>query len=373
MNVAADARAPAIPETADGLTPAWVSQALAAGGRPGVRVVAVDRRRIGEGVGILAELHRLQLTYAPEAAAGPSSLVAKLRSPSPEVRELCGAYGMYEREVRFYQEVAGAIELRTPEPYFSAFDPASGDFVILMEDLAPAASPDQVAGISLADLTAAIDGVATLHARWWGHPRLAELRAIMPSVVEPPYAPHGAENYRASLPAALEALRARDHHDLARIAEKVANALEAMLAAIGAEPLTLGHGDFRVDNLMFRPTPGGRELTVVDWQIVMQVRGPYDVGYLMGGAAPVELRRANETALLRRYHGALIRQGVAGYSFEACELDYRRAVLFSLVNWVEGAPVLDRSNPRAVALFDCWADRLAAAADDLNLEAIVSG
>ena len=67
-----------------------------------------------------------------------------------------------------------------------SFDATSGDFVILMQDLAPAASPDQVAGVSLAELTTAIDGIATLHARWWDHPRLAELRPIMPSLAEPP-------------------------------------------------------------------------------------------------------------------------------------------------------------------------------------------
>ncbi|MGH6955862.1 MAG: phosphotransferase [Caulobacteraceae bacterium] len=361
---------PAIPSAPEAMTADWLTAALVAGGRPAVRVAAAQRERIGEGVGVLAELYRLRLTYAQGGAAGPASLIAKLRSSNPEVRELCAAYGLYEREVRFYKEIAGAIELRTPEPYFSAFDAVSGDFVILMEDLAPAASPDQVAGASLADLTAAVDGVAALHARWWGHPRLTELRAIMPSVAEPPYA-RGAENYRACLPAALEALRARGHDALARIAGKIDGAIEQMLAAIAAEPLTLAHGDFRVDNLMFRKTPAGPELTVVDWQVVMQARGPFDLGYLMGGAAPTDLRRAHEAALLRRYHDTLIRQGVTGYSFDDCLLDYRRAVLFSLVYWVEGVAMVDHGNARAVALFECWADRLAAAAADLDLEALI--
>ena len=60
----------------------------------------------------------------------------------------------------FYRDVAPTIELRTPNHYFSAFDPASGDCVILMQDVAPAESPDRVAGIPLAMLIEAIDGVA---------------------------------------------------------------------------------------------------------------------------------------------------------------------------------------------------------------------
>jgi len=171
----------------------------------------------------------------------------------------------------------------------------------------------------------------------------------------------------------LQELKARGHHNLARVAEKVGGAIEDLLRAIAVEPLTLNHGDFRVDNLMFRQTPTGLELTVVDWQIVIQARGPFDVGYLMGGAVPTDLRRAHEASLLRRYHDRLVRLGVEGYDFDACMLDYRRAVLFGLTYWVEGCALTDKSNMRAVALFECWASRLAAAVDDLRLEALVGG
>jgi hypothetical protein len=97
------------------------------------------------------------------------------------------------------------------------------------------------------------------------------------------------------------------------------------------------------------------------------------VGYLMGGAVPTALRRAHEGRLLRRYHETLTGLGVTGYGFEACWLDYRRATLFSLAYWVEGYPLADKDNPRAVALFETWADRLAAAAQDLDLAALVAG
>jgi hypothetical protein len=55
--------APAIPRTPEGLTADWVGRALAAGGRPGCRITGVEMERIGEGVGILAELYRLRLTH----------------------------------------------------------------------------------------------------------------------------------------------------------------------------------------------------------------------------------------------------------------------------------------------------------------------
>ena len=366
----ARAAAPAIPKTKDDLSAGWVAQALAAGGRPGCKINAVQMRRIGEGVGMLTELYRLDLTHARGGASGPASVIAKLHSSQPQARELCAAYGFYEREMRFYQDIAATIELRTPAHYFSAFDAVSGDCVILLEDLAPAKSPDQVAGIPLAMLTCAIDGAAALHARWWDDPRLDELRGSMPSFADPPYV-NSIDIYRACLPAGLARLKALGQHDLARVAEKLGLAIERLIRDASSGPLTLNHGDFRADNLMFRQTSGGLELTVVDWQIVMQSRGPFDVGYLMGLAVPVELRRAEQGALLRRYHDKLIQSGVKSYSFEDCLLDYRRAVLIGLSYWAQSFPTIDLQNARAVALSDGWAERLSAAISDLGLEALL--
>jgi len=66
-----------------------------------------------------------------------------------------------------------------------------------------------------------------------------------------------------------------------------------------------------------------------------------------------------------------MRLGVTGYSFDDCMIDYRRAVLVSLVYWVEGYPLFDPNDARSLALFQGWADRLAAAADDLSLESLL--
>jgi aminoglycoside/choline kinase family phosphotransferase len=156
-----------------------------------------------------------------------------------------------------------------------------------------------------------------------------------------------------------------------RIATKFGVAIDRLMVDLAAAPRTLCHGDFRTDNLMFRLTPAGPKLTAIDWQIVMQARGPYDVGYLMSGAVDIEMRRANEDRLLRRYHDGLVSRGVTGYDFETCREDYRRAILVGLNYWVQGFAVSDQSIPRAVALFDSWAERLDAAVKDLGLEALV--
>ena len=360
---------PGIPATPAGFTPDWVT-AVIARQAPGTRVASVSATRIGEGVGILAELYRLDLTYAPGGPTGPDSVIAKLHASSPEVRQICATYRFYEREVHFYREIAPTLQMGVAATHHAAFDPASGDAVIVMANLAPAESPDQVAGIPLEKLTAAIDAAAALHARWWQSPDLARIRGVVPASNEPPYA-SVPEIYRAYLPAALAGLEGRGLPDLARAATKLADGLDGLMHAFAAEPLTLCHGDFRVDNFMFTEGPADLDLTIIDWQIMMQARGPYDIGYLMGGAVQTELRRSAEDSLLRRYHDRLIAGGVTGYSFEDCRLDYRRAIAIGLNYWVQGVAVADPNNARAMALFDSWASRLDAAFRDLGVEALI--
>ena len=76
--------------------------------------------------------------------------------------------------------------------------------------------------------------------------------------------------------------------------------------------MTICHGDFRVDNLMFDDRAGRRRpVAVLDWQI--SYRGPAisDVAYFLCQSLTVEERRAHETALVR---GLVRRAGVTARS-----------------------------------------------------------
>ncbi|MDH3599878.1 MAG: ecdysteroid 22-kinase family protein [Candidatus Tectomicrobia bacterium] len=42
---------------------------------------------------------------------------------------------LYEREVRFYEQLVPQMELRTPNCYYSAIDLETGHSVLLLEDL----------------------------------------------------------------------------------------------------------------------------------------------------------------------------------------------------------------------------------------------
>ena len=53
----------------------------------------------------MSECYRVELTYA-DGDAGPSSVVLKVAATDPVSRQTGLALGLYEREVRFYTDIA---------------------------------------------------------------------------------------------------------------------------------------------------------------------------------------------------------------------------------------------------------------------------
>ena len=133
-----------IPSDASGLTAVWLSDVLAvAPGGPFGPVEQVERQRIGEGVGVMSEIYRLAIRYAPDGRPGPATLVAKVPAGTAEARGLANNYGFYEKEVAFYRDIAPTVSIATPRCFGAAFDTDSKLFVLLMEDMA-AVTPGDV-------------------------------------------------------------------------------------------------------------------------------------------------------------------------------------------------------------------------------------
>ncbi|HLB23413.1 MAG TPA: hypothetical protein VJP07_04915, partial [Dehalococcoidia bacterium] len=129
-----------IPTSPQELTPEWLTHALRQTGTiTGAKVHSFDMKTgIQEGTGFMGELARIRPKYDRPEDGAPQSLIAKMPATAPENREVPEFFRFYEREVRFYEQIAETVELRTPRCYYSAFEPASGDYVLLLEDLAPA-------------------------------------------------------------------------------------------------------------------------------------------------------------------------------------------------------------------------------------------
>lgn len=352
-----------IPTSFEAMTPEWLTTALRQGGAIGdATVTSVTFEPVGQGVGILCQLARLTLTYDGAAEGSPRTLIAKIPTTDPQTRGMVSIFRFYEREVRFYQELAAELTLGTARCYFGDFDAGSGGFILLLEDLAATRLGDQLAGASIEDARTTIGELAKLHAAWWNSPRLASL-TWMP-VANDPINKAGVMLFPQAWQIFLQRFGDGLPGELRTTGEKLCGEVGGILDQFVDAPITLCHGDVRLDNLFFAVRTGDPPLKVIDWQIGIRGVGAYDAGYFMSQSLNVDTRRAHEEELLRLYHSLLTENGVSGYSYDELLHHYRWTLLFCMAYPVMGGGLGDLANERGYQLVRAMRDRSAAAIAD---------
>jgi hypothetical protein len=314
---AAAAPIPLVACAAD-VTPAWLEAVLAANG-VAARIARLDSKPVGTGQ--IGDCARFDITYASAGPGAPATLVGKFPSAKPESRATGIGLGNYNREVRFYQHLARTARIRTPRCWYAEIDEASGDFALIMEDLAPAVQGDQMRGCSIPETERVLVEAAKLHASHWNDaaiddlPWISDTRdapvIVTQALVEPTWSGF-VQRYED-----LVSPRARV------IGDRLSRNFDAYRTSYSG-PKCLVHVDYRPDNMMFGDLDGPSPVAVVDWQSVSWGCGATDVAYFMAGALPVDVRRAHERRLLQGYHEEMLRQGVADHSFDALLENYGR-------------------------------------------------
>ncbi|GAA1466543.1 phosphotransferase family protein [Microbacterium thalassium] len=342
----------------------------------------LDREWLAGALGV--ESHRLSDPVAARLGQGqvgdtytvdfekdgvPTRLVLKLTAHDADSAEAAHQENNYLREVRFYQDLARELHIRVPEVHHAVISDDGKRFALLMEDLAPCSTRDQIAGCSAAEAEAVVMEVAKLHGQMW---QREELHALdwLPGPREIP------EEVLPFLPAMFGAFCERFEGRLAPEVVEIGRAFfedfAAYLTAQNSAPTTLQHGDFRADNLLFDVRDGTDRLAVVDWQTIQRGPGVLDVAYFLGGSLDPTDRRAIERPLLEAYHARLVDYGVDGYSFEACWADYARFAFHGLFIGVGAAMTVEQTD-RGDELFVSMVQRAAQHAIDLDSLAHLRG
>jgi hypothetical protein len=309
------------------LTAEWLTTAL---GRP---VTGFEFERIGTGQ--MSECYRVALAYA-DTDARPESVVLKVAATDPSGRQTGLALGLYEREVRFYTEVAPRLSGPIAPCYHSAYDADTGAFHLLLGDAAPAVVGDEISGATVEQATLALAELGKLHAPLLGDATVARadwLNRESPmnqALIGQLYAAF-AERYADRI--------APDHR---AVCERLVASFDAYLAAEANRLHGLVHGDYRLDNMLFGQAGAERALTVVDWQTVTWGPAMTDVAYFLGCALGNEQRRNHYDALLRAYHDGL--GPAAPISLEEVREGVRRASFFGVMMAIVSSMLVARTD-----------------------------
>jgi len=360
---------PSLLERPADLTTEWLTAVIGAGT---VSAFTVDRI----GTGQMSECYRIGLTYS-DGGQGPASVVLKVAAADPSSRQTGLAMGLYEREVRFYSDVAPVLRGRSDglerggrgigpiaPCYHHAYDPETGVFDLVLGDATPAVVGDEIRGATPEQATIALTQLGHVHGPLLGNEALAGAEwlnqgtQVDQGLVAALYAGY-IDRYRDQI--------AEEHRV---VCERLVEAFDAYLAAEAesGRPQGLIHGDFRLDNMLFGQAGADRPLTVVDWQTVTWGPAFTDVGYFLGCALPVAERREHYDALLSAYHDALgpdshvtvddVRDGVRHQSFFG--------VLMSIVS-----PMLVARTDRGDEMFMAMMERHAQHVLDVDALAIL--
>ena len=125
------------PVTLDDVTAQWMSEAL------GVAITSIDVHPIAAGEGFMGQLARVTLD-SPDPDA-PVSVIVKLPTADPGGRMIGEMSRVWEREHRFYSELAPHMDVWIPTALVNIADPPC----LVLEDLSPAVAGDHVAGATL--------------------------------------------------------------------------------------------------------------------------------------------------------------------------------------------------------------------------------
>jgi len=269
----------------------------------------------------ISSLLFLTVEYTADA---PTDLPRRIVVKSPHARSSGDG-----AEVQFYRDVAPIL---TSPPLVRCLavleNSDTNRETIVLEDLrATHDHPDWPIPPPVNQSEQAIDALAHLHARYWEAPTLGH------SI--------GKLNTEESLTAMVRGIAAHLSWffdqlgdsltpDVSKLYERVfASSLKPWMRLTDPRALTLTHGDAHSWNFLF-PRSGRGPAYLFDWQLWHVDVGARDLAFLIALHWYPRRRREVEAPLIRRYHEALLAQGVANYSLDDLWLDYRRSVVRNL-------------------------------------------
>jgi hypothetical protein len=279
------------------VTAEWLSSIL------GGDIGSLTQTSIGDGlVGM-----NLRVLLHDAAPGLPASVVVKLPSPDPTSRATGIALRNYEREVKFYTQVASTVAIRVPTCHHASWDPVSGDFVLVLEDMAPSRQGDQITGCSVEMARLAVVELARLHGPRWNDETLHQLDWLQRS--GPDDGVQLATLWQMFFGGFTSTFRQYLSTEQFELAERFGPLIPAWVDNRHG-PHTVTHGDYRLDNMLFGTPEGGPPVSVVDWQTPGHGSPSADLSYFCGAGLLPEDRREHERDLVEAYATALTDDGV---------------------------------------------------------------
>jgi hypothetical protein len=248
----------------------------------------------------------------------PESVFVKMPAQTVATR-LMGELGrLASTETRFYTDLAPRLT-GLPRSYGSAFDPLTGRFVLVLEDLAigPCEFPDTLHPLRRDQASQIVHLLARLHATFWNRVPDWLYTASGDSVSLLVGSMLKTSSRRLAESTDIAVTRGRFIDENYRAAAQL----------IDTPPHTVMHGDAHPGNVYFRNGEAG----LLDWQAVRRGHPSRELAYTLITSMTTADRQATQRDLLDEYRQALAAAG--GPDLDRGELwdRYRQGALYAYV------------------------------------------
>jgi hypothetical protein len=252
----------------------------------------------------------------------PATVFVKMSAETAAIRMLGELANLGENEAHFYRDLSSELT-GVPTSYGSDFDPLTGRFVIVLEDL-PQDSCEFYDTLRPLDSDRAgqlVELLAHVHGTFWNRLPAQGGKGALGWLT--------ATSDERSLPITRPLLRLSAR----RLADKTAIPVEDgrfvienypdIVRLLDTGPHTVLHGDSHPGNVFFRNGRAG----LLDWQVVKRGNPMRDVAYSLITGMTTDERRTNQGDLLDTYRKALAINGGPAFDREELWDWYRQAAV----------------------------------------------
>ena len=295
-----------MPSSIEEVDAGWLTKVFRASGdlSDSASVASVELEPFAVGLGFLSLLHRASMTYEGDADTAPDTVIVKMITDLEVQKGIAEALLFYQRELRFYTELAPNVGYRSPKAYAAMMAEGSSDFVLVLEELSTVRGLDQAVGVNAADAALSVETMAKMHGTFMGQD-LSDIETTFLPFNNPVYAAVLPQIFASGWPGCKEHAADLLTPEIVAYGDRFADLVPFFMDQMAAT--TLIHGDWRADNLMVDDATG--EMVIIDYQIMGTGPATYDLGYFMSQSLDPEVHNAEAASLVDRYFDALTATG----------------------------------------------------------------
>ncbi|MEL6875898.1 MAG: phosphotransferase, partial [Pseudomonadota bacterium] len=269
-------------------------------------------------------------------------------------------FHLYDMETGWYRDVSAISGVACPKCYHADIAGNEQEFVLMLEDMAPASQGDQLAGASMVQVETTLAQAAALHS-------ISRTQVDFDTLAWLHHAEGNSEFSKNTLINGYAVFRERFSALLsAEVLDLGQELVDRMGAYIAQEPLeqTITHGDMRLDNILFHGD--GSLAALVDWQTCSLGSPANDVAYMIGTSfADPAQRREHEERLVQDYLEQRTASSIPAPDFTAFWTEYRRHAFSGFIMAINASLHVEQTD-RGDAMFAAMAERPAQMAMDLE-------